>query len=208
MTTQLLSPLHAKPANLIHHVSWQQLEEIDRALSKLGKFRLAYLDKTLEIMPISDEHEEFKSTIGLLLDAYMRMAKIRFYKRGGPTLGSQDLEARVEPDESYNLDTRKPYPDLIVEVVKTSGGVDKLEIYRRMGVSEVWFWEDGVLELYQLQSILADQAAVQEPGKNQVYKKVSRSSLLPNLPLETFLRYVTYYDQYDAVDEFLAEINP
>jgi Uma2 family endonuclease len=150
MTTQLLSPLHAKPANLIHQVSWQQLEEIDRALSMLGRFKLAYLDKTLEIMPISDEHEEFKSTLGLLLDAYMRAVKIRFYKRGGPTLGTPEMEARGEPDESYNLDTRKPSPDLVVEVVKTSGGINKLEIYRRMGVPEVWFWEDGVLDIYQL----------------------------------------------------------
>lgn len=194
MTTQLLSPLHAKSANLIHHVSWQQLEEIDRALSILGRFKLAYLDKTLEIMPISDEHEEFKSTIGLLLDAYMRAAKIRFYKRGGPTLGTPEMEARGEPDESYNLDTRKPYPDLVVEVVKTSGGIDKLEIYRRMGVLEVWFWEDGVLSIYQLDVELGS------------YQKVSRSKLLPNLSLETFLRYVTYHDQYDAVTEFLAEM--
>lgn len=194
MTTQLLSPLHAKSANLIHHVSWQQLEEIDRALSILGRFKLAYLDKTLEIMPISDEHEEFKSTIGLLLDAYMRAAKIRFYKRGGPTLGTPEMEARGEPDESYNLDTRKPYPDLVVEVVKTSGGIDKLEIYRRMGVLEVWFWEDGVLNIYQLNVELGS------------YQKASRSKLLPNLSPETFLRYVTYHDQYDAVTEFLAEM--
>ncbi|MBW4517570.1 MAG: Uma2 family endonuclease [Timaviella obliquedivisa GSE-PSE-MK23-08B] len=196
MTTQLLSPLHAKPANLIHHVSWQQLEEIDRALSILGRFKLAYLDETLEIMPLSDEHEEFKSTIGLLLDAYMRAAKIRFYKRGSPTLGTPEIGARGEPDESYNLDTRKPYPDLVVEVVRTSGGIDKLEIYRRMGVLEVWFWEDGVLSIYQLNNI---ESVIG-------YQKVSRSRLLPSLPLETFLRYVTYHDQYDAVTEFLAEI--
>jgi Uma2 family endonuclease len=193
MTAQLLNPLHPQPANLIHQVSWQQLEEIDRAISKLGRFKLAYLDTTLEIMPISEEHEEFKSTLGLLLDAYMRFAKIRFYKRGSPTMGTQELAARGEPDESYNLDTRKPYPDLVVEVVKTSGGVDKLELYRRMGVAEVWFWEDGVLDLYQL-----DEAGI--------YQKVSKSRLLPNLPLDTFLRYVTYHDQYDAVTEFLTEL--
>jgi Uma2 family endonuclease len=197
MTTQLLSLLHPKTTNLIHNISWQQLEEIDRALSQFGRFKFSYLDKTLEIMPISDEHEEFKSTIGLLLDAYMRAAKIRFYKRGGPTLGTQDLEARGEPDESYNLETRKSYPDLIVEVIKTSGGIDKLEIYRRMGVTEVWFWEDGVLEIYRLQGVLSAQPT---------YEKISKSSLLPNLPLETFLRYVTYHDQYDAVLEFLTEL--
>jgi len=38
------------------------------------------------------------------------------------------------------------------------------------------------------------------------YTKVAKSSLLPQLAIDTFLRYVTYHDQYDAVTEFLAEI--
>ncbi|MDY7013092.1 MAG: hypothetical protein SVX43_05730 [Cyanobacteriota bacterium] len=33
-----------------------------------------------------------------------------------------------------------------------------------------------------------------------------RSILLPELPVETFCRYITYYDQFDAVDEFLAAL--
>lgn len=38
------------------------------------------------------------------------------------------------------------------------------------------------------------------------YTKVVRSSLLRGLAIDTFLRYITYHDQYDAVTEFLAEI--
>jgi len=113
---------------------------------------------------------------------------IRFYKRGGPSLGDKELGARNEPDESYNLDTLKPYPDLAIEVVVTSGGINKLEGYRRMGVQEVWRWEDGVLEIHHL--------------RDNGYEKSSRSELLPNLPIDMFCRYITYYDQYDAVREF------
>lgn len=82
----------------------------------------------------------------------------------------------------------------MIEVVITSGGIDKLEGYRRMGVAEVWFWEDGVLSLHYLKA------------DNSGYEKVSRSQLLPNLPLETLCRYITYHDQFDAVDEFLSAI--
>jgi Uma2 family endonuclease len=192
MTAQLLPTPQPQVATLIHQVSWQQLAEIDTAFSKFGRFRFAYLDGTLEIMPVSNDHEDFKKTIAILLEAYMRAVGIRFYGRGGPTMATEEKDARKEPDESYNIETRKIYPDLVIEVVFTSGGVDKLEIYRRLRVREVWFWEDGVLAIYQLQG--------------DRYTKVVTSSLLPELPIDTFLRYVTYHDQYDAVTEFLAEI--
>ena len=201
---QLLQTPQPQSATLIHHVSWQQLEEIDAALSKFGRFRLAYLDGTLEIMPVSTDHEDFKKTIAILLEAYMRAAGIRFYGRGGPTLATQEQDARKEPDESYNIGTRKPHPELVIEVVFTSGGVDKLEIYRKLGVTEVWFWEDGSLAIYILESFFED--APLQNTSIQRYTKVAKSSLLPYLPIETFLRYITYHDQYDAVTEFLAEL--
>lgn len=127
-------------------------------------------------------------------EAYLRDQRIRFDGRGGPSLGDQSLGARSEPDESYNLGSRKPYPDLVLEVVIASGGVNKLEGYRRMGIPEVWFWEDGVLKVYHLN---ADGSA---------YAPTPQSQLLPDLPLDLLCRYVTYYDQFDAVDEFLTAI--
>jgi Uma2 family endonuclease len=192
VTTQLPQFSQPKPARLVHHVSWEQLIEIDRSLEEVSGLKLVYLDGVLEIMPISEEHEDFKSTLTLLLEAYFRARNIRFYKRGGPTLGSRDISARNEPDESYNLETRKPQPDLVIEIVKTSGGVDKLEGYRRLGVAEVWFWEDGVLTIHQLQ--------------DNTYQARKTSAVLPELPVDLLLRYVNYYDQYDAVAEFTSAL--
>ena len=82
----------------------------------------------------------------------------------------------------------------MIEVVITSGGLNKLEGYRRMGVVEVWFWEDGSLEIYHLQA------------DGNGYELVENSVLLPDLPVGTLCRYLTYHDQFDAVDEFLAEL--
>lgn len=192
MTAQLLPTPHPQAATLVHQVSWQQLAEIDAAFRKWGRFRLAYLDGTLEIMPVSSEHEDFKKNIAILLEAYMRAIGLRFYARGGPTLATEAQDARKEADESYNVETRKAYPDLAIEVVFTSGGVDQLEIYRRLGVPEVWFWQDGALTMHAL-----------EDGQ---YTRIANSRLLPKLPIALFLRYITYHDQYDAVTEFLAAI--
>lgn len=193
MTAQVFSP-RIREAQVFPQVGWPQFEAIERAFEAIPGVRLRYLDQTLEIMPISEEHEAFKATLRLLLEAYLRAQGIRFYARGGPSLGNAALGARSEPDESYNLGSRKPYPDLVLEVVITSGGLDKLEGYRRMGVAEVWFWEDGVLTLHGLR----------DDGSR--YDRLNQSQLLPELPLDLFCRYVTYYDQFDAVDEFLQQL--
>jgi Uma2 family endonuclease len=150
MAMQLAQPPRKRDAQVFPKVSWEQFEAIEQSFESILGVEFRYLDWALEIMAISPEHEDFKSTIRRLLEAYMEEANIRFYSRGGPSLGEKDLGARSEPDESYNISFRKLYPDLVIEVVITSGGVDKLEGYRRMGVAEVWFWEDGVLEINQL----------------------------------------------------------
>ena len=188
MIAQLRQFSQPASANVIHSLTWEQFEELDRSLDQVAGVKLAYLDGNAEIMPISPEHEDFKSTLVRLLEAFMDEKEIRYYKRGGPSLGNKALGARNEPDESYNFDAPKSAPDLVIEVVKTSGGINKLEGYRRLEVKEVWFWEDGVLAFHQLQ--------------NDGYHKVERSGLLPDLPIEAFCRYITYFDQYEAAKEF------
>ncbi|NJK69211.1 MAG: Uma2 family endonuclease [Microcoleus sp. CSU_2_2] len=172
-------------------VSWAQFESLEAAFESVGGIKFAYLDGILEIMTVSPEHEDTKSTIGILLEAYLREKGIRSYRRGGPTLGSKEQGARKEPDESYNLQTKKAIPDLAIEVIFTSGGIDKLQLYKRLGIPEVWFWEDGVLSIYYLRD---------------EYEKVDRSELLPELDVALLVKYVTYFDQYDAVTEFIQAL--
>ena len=156
---------------LLSNVTYETLEKLDTDLAQTGA-RLTYLDGCLEIMaPLSDAHEEPRNTLGQLLEIYMRTKNIRFYGRGSTTIGMKELGARKEPDESYCLGTRKSVPDLAIEVIVTSGGIDTLEIYRRVGVSEVWFWEDGVISVYCLRST--------------GYELVSKSELLPELDLRS-----------------------
>ncbi|NJL61798.1 MAG: Uma2 family endonuclease [Methylacidiphilales bacterium] len=195
----MTSPVLQKPSIpkesyvLLDNVSWEQLEQLDVNLSGTGA-RLIYLDGILEIMsPLSDDHEDSKSTLSLLLEAFMRAKKIRFYVRGSATLGKKENNTRREPDESYNLQTKKPIPDLVLEITVTSGGINKLEIYKRLGVAEVWFWEDGLLSVYVLD---ADE-----------YQQVNQSHLLPDLDLELLAKYSRMSDQFDAVNEYTELIS-
>lgn len=173
---------------LLYDVSWEQLEQLDINLARTGA-RLTYLDGILEIMsPLSDEHEDSKKTLAMLVEVYMRIKNIRFYSRGSATIGKRENKTRREPDESYNLGTKKSIPDLILEITVTSGGINKLEIYKRLGIPEVWFWEDGLLSVYCLQA-----------GE---YQEVDKSILLPELDLESLAKYSRMADQFDAVNEY------
>lgn len=61
----------------------------------------------------------------------------------------------VEPDSCYligALDRDRPH--LALEVVWTSGGIQKLEVHRRLGVRELWLWKNHQLTFF----VLADDA--------------------------------------------------
>ena len=171
----------------LYDIPWEKFEAI-AALLEDTKVRLTYLDGTLEIMTPSPEHEEYKSTIGLLLEVYLRFIGIRFYRCGGYTLGSRESGVRGEPDESYNLVTKREIPDIAIEVVLTSGGVDKLEKYRRWEVPEVWFYRNRQLFIYRLRS--------------DGYEQIFRSEFLPDLDLDLLVRCLNIPDQYDATVAF------
>jgi Uma2 family endonuclease len=67
------------------------------------------------------------------------------------TLENEEGLVRRQADESYELGQNRERPDLAIEIVITSGGINKLEAYKRLQISEVWFWEKGKLSLHQLQ---------------------------------------------------------
>ncbi len=192
MNITLEKPIETNNLLLISDVTWTQLEAIEASFQDISGVRFTYLDGMLEIMNLSLQHEEAKFTISALIEAYMRAKGIRFYGKGSATLGSKNIGGKKEPDESYNIHSKKDIPDLVIEIIVTSGGIDTLDLYQRIGIPEVWFWQDGVLKIYVLQDN---------------YQLVEQSKLLPNLELKILTKYINYYDQYDAVTDFLKELN-
>ncbi len=176
----------------LHGISWGQFKTIEAQLENNRSVRLAYLAGVMEIMsPIGDEHEYIKSTLGLLLEAYARAKGIRAYRRGGFTLVAPGY-ASGTPDESYCINTNKAIPDIVIEVIVTSGTINRRELYKPKKVPEVWFWRTDQLRVFYLE---ADE-----------YREVSRSTFFPDLEFALLLRYLQYPDQCDAVDEFVRAI--
>jgi Uma2 family endonuclease len=109
---------------------------------------------------------------------------------GAWTLKSAPKASGVEPDECYIIgnDQGKPVPDLAIEVVWTGGGVDKLEIYRRLGVGEVWVWKGDRIEIHISRGARSERAA--------------RSHLLPDLDVELLASFLDRPTALQAVKAF------
>jgi len=139
---------------VLRGLSWDDFQTL-LAIRGERRYRMAYLDGAVEIMGASRGHEGKKSMIGRLLEAYSLERDIPITPYGSWHLGDKSKEAAAEPDECYVFAAdpkTKSSPDLAIEVVWTSGGINKLEIYRRLRIDEVWFWKDQVLTVYGLGS--------------------------------------------------------
>lgn len=198
MTPQLLSPSPNETSLpeqrvVLEGVSWQQYEIL---LATLGDdfpaLRLSYLEGALEIMTTSPLHEELKKMIGMLMEAYFQETRTRFHAIGSATLRKVAKQRGLEPDECYCLGQKKEFPDLTIEVVLSSGMVDKLEIYRGLGVTEVWVWENGRFAIHHLRA--------------EAYECVAVSELLPDCDIELLGRYVKPEEQFDAVMAFREDL--
>ena len=77
---------------------------------------------------------------------------------GSWTLKRKELERGAEPDECYSLGPVREVPDLVIEVIWTSGGLDTLEIYRQLGVREIWIWRKGEIEVHVLHGDRCERA--------------------------------------------------
>jgi Uma2 family endonuclease len=189
MTAQMLTLSATPPAEqrlLLEGVSWQQYETLIATLGDdFPNLRLNYLEGTLEIMTTSPEHEELKKIIGMLLEAYFQETRTRFHALGSATFRKAMKLRGLEPDECYCLEQKKEFPDLAIEIVITSGIVNKLEIYRGLGVTEIWQWQDGKFVIYHLRS--------------DGYEEIEQSELLPDLDVHLLANYVNPAEQFDAV---------
>lgn len=97
----------------------------------------------------------------------------------------------TSPSRSH--ESIKDEPDLAIEVIWTSGGIEKLEVYRGLGVGEVWIWRDHVIEVHLL--------------RDGAYHRADRSQLLPDFHLDRAARCIrTAPSQTAAVRDFLAAV--
>lgn len=182
-------------------VSWQDYEGLLVKLEDNYHYRVTYLDGILEILSPSRKHESTKSRLASLIWLYLWKKQIQHFALGSTTFKNEAKKTGVEPDECYCIGEEKDIPDLVIEVVVTSGSVSKLETYRRLGVSEVWFWQSNKLKIYHLKDYsLNEQANVFTDTYG--YEEITRSEMLPQLDIALLVRCVLISDSIQAGNEF------
>jgi Uma2 family endonuclease len=171
-------------------VTWEQYVAIRDALDERPGVHITFLRGDLEIRSPSRAHEGYKKIIARLLELYVVVRGIRAHGFGSTTYRNQPKERGLEPDECYCIGDAKDIPDIALEVALSSGGLPKLEVYRGLGVPEVWFWRNERLELY----------ALGEPDGSGLgrYQPIPRSRFLPDLDLDALARFSRMEDQADA----------
>lgn len=198
VTTAQVSPGEYVPTAdqriVLHGVPWTHYEAQLALRGDAPVPRIAYLDGAMELMSPSKQHERVKSAIGMLVEAYALETEIDLSPYGAWTLREAPKQAGVEPDECYLIgdDQAREAPDLVIEVIWTSGGIDKLEVYRRLAVPEVWFWKEGAIGVHVLVE-----------GN---YQPATTSQLLPGLDLALLCSFLDRPTAIQAVKAFRAAI--
>ncbi len=187
---KLLNPMMKENRIALNDISWHEYESLLNIFKDQPLLRLIYLEKNLEIMTNSPEHEMLKTLIGRLIEIYALEKEIDLYGCGATTYKREAKLRGLEPDESYCFGSRKEIPDLAIEVVITSGGIDKLTIYQGLNVPEVLFWQEGKLTLYSLINEL------------EGYQKVKQSQFLPALNFEILEQYINPEEEPKMVAQY------
>jgi Uma2 family endonuclease len=162
---------------VLHGVPWGTYVSLRDTLDESGSgVRMTYLEGTLELMSPSRNHEDYKTIIARLLEAYAEENDLDLRGFGGMTFRKKAKKRGLEPDECYSLGKMGKTPDIAVEVVVSSGLIDKLLVYQGLAVPEVWLWEDGKLTVHRL--------------TKQGYEVRARSEVLPGLDLDHLAGFV------------------
>jgi Uma2 family endonuclease len=160
----------------MHGMPWSSYEVMLALRGDAPRPRLSYRGGELELTSPSVDHELITSILDRLVQVAAQELDVDLWPVRSWTVRNAAKERGVEPDACYTLGNPrlKDAPDLAIEVVWTSGGIDKLDIYRALGVAEVWFWRDDALTAYVL--------------RDGQYQPVEHSALLLRIDLALLAR--------------------
>src|SRR5580765_2388229 len=155
---------------VLHDVTWEGYERLLEIRGDKSAPRITYLEGELQILSPSKDHEQIKSFLGHLMETWCIDRGIEVTPVGSWTLKEEKEKRGAEADECYIFGTEpRDRPQLAIEVEWSRGSIDKLELYEKLGVEEVWIWRKGVIEVYVF-------AGTQ-------FERSPRSRLLPDLDL-------------------------
>ena len=159
-------------------LDWSGLEAFLALKGEASIPRITYVEGCLELTAPSASHESIKTTIARLVEAYAEETELEPNGFGSWTVKRRTSKRALEPDECYVVGPlgKKQKPDLAIEVIWTSGGIEKLDVYVGLGVGEVWLWERGFIGVWKLRAgkyVRSKRSGV-VPGSTSPWWRASR----------------------------------
>ena len=191
-----LFPVHVRtpseePRILLTGVPWSTYVILRDTLDTPG-LRMTYLQGALEIMSPSKTHEVSKKQIARLLELFCLERDIPLFGFGSTTFRKEEKERGLEADECYSRGRDTEVPEIALEVIVTQGAIDKLEVYRGLGVREVWLFESGSFRVLSL--------------VGGAYAPIAGSEILPEVDLARLAHHVATPDQHAALRAYREEL--
>jgi Uma2 family endonuclease len=201
-----MSTIQAARGNrlILYGVPWSAYERLLRIFDETH-VRLTYDRGTLEIMTLTFGHERYAYLLGRLIDALTEELGLPIAGGGSTTFKRRRRKRGLEPDQCYwiasealvrgktTIDLRTdPPPDLAVEVDVTRSSLNRMSIYARLGMPELWRYDGGQLTCY----VLGSDGRYQEQTHSRAFPQLAPADLLP------FLSLASTVDANAAVRQF------
>ena len=164
-TIAVPSPALREQRVTLHNVSWETYEGLLFANTDASSPRITYDQGELEIMSPSLKHEDLSELLAAVVVIVAEEWEIEFKGLRSTTFRRRDLRRGAEPDSCFYIhnveDIRDieevdllvhPAPDLVIEVEITNPALEKLPIWARFGVPEVWLASAGGVRIFRLRA--------------------------------------------------------
>jgi Uma2 family endonuclease len=148
---------------VLFNIGWEGYEAMLKILGD-RPIRTTYDRGNLELMSPSRAHEEAKYLLGCVIDTVTEELHIPRRGAGSTTWRREDLDRGLEPDACFYLANAErvrgkaldlsidPPPDLAIEVDITRSSLDRMGVYAKLGVPEIWRYDGESLRIYLLQA--------------------------------------------------------
>jgi Uma2 family endonuclease len=162
---------------ILIETNWAGYQSMLRIRGERCVPRVTYLDGRMTLVSPGFSHEFLRKRLGTFIEEVLDGLGIRYLPAGHTTLRRRARRGGVEGDESFYVANAAkiagkkrlymsvdPPPDLAIEVVFSHLAEYALEVYRRLGVPEVWVCDAQNLQILLLQGdqtyVLSRQSAV------------------------------------------------
>ena len=139
-------------------------------------YRVSFFNGEITIVSPGRNHERIAAVINRLIVAYCEKYELQDFPFGQTRLNVWGQAGR-ESDLAYAFNSDKDLPNLVVEVIFSSGEVETLKSsYTNIGIAELWIWKENEITFYSLDG--------------DSYVVVRASKLLTAIESQSLVKYV------------------